>query len=66
METFLVRVWLPPEMGALGPGELHGQVVHVGSGSERPFRDEGELLAFVQSRLEAIASTRTGHTKEVH
>jgi hypothetical protein len=66
METFLVRVWLPPELRALGPTELRGQIVHVGSGSERPFRGEDELVAFVRSRLEVVALSRAGSTEEIH
>jgi hypothetical protein len=46
--------------------ELRGQVVHVGSGTERPFRGEDELVAFVRSRLEVVALSRAVSTEEVY
>jgi hypothetical protein len=50
METFIVRVWVPPSPPE-GEGVLRGVVEHLGSGQKTTFVDDDELLAFLR-RLE--------------
>jgi hypothetical protein len=49
MQTFVVRIWVPPaaEHGLDG---LHGVVEHMGTGRRAPFQDDRELLAFLYER----------------
>ena len=53
VETFVMRVWTPAER-ADDPERyrLRGFIEHVGSGEREPFRGVGELLAFLEARLE--------------
>ena len=62
METFIVRVWVPPESL---PQEqpLRGVVEHLGSATETTFVDEEELLAALRaSRHEPVAANHVGGT----
>jgi hypothetical protein len=54
VETFVIRIWTPAERND-DPHRyrLRGLVEHVGSGERDAFRGAGELLAFLESRLEA-------------
>ncbi len=49
METFIVRVWVPPESSTREP-TLCGVVEHLSSGTETTFVDEDELLAALRSK----------------
>ena len=54
VETFVIRIWTPAERDD-DPQRyrLRGLVEHVGSGERDAFRGAGELLAILESRLEA-------------
>jgi hypothetical protein len=53
VETFVIRIWTPAEL-VDDPERfrLRGLAEHVTSGERRPFRGAGELLAFLEARLE--------------
>jgi hypothetical protein len=51
METFIVRVWVPPDPVGREQ-QLCGVVEHLGSGgNETTFVDEGELLALLRAPI---------------
>ena len=54
METFIVRVWVPPE-SAPKDQPLCGVVEHLGSATETTFVDEEELLAALRMRQAGAA-----------
>ena len=62
METFIVRVWVPPESSP--PGQpLCGVIEHLGSATETTFVDEEELLAALHAtRGEPVAASHGGGT----
>lgn len=47
METFIVRLWVPPSPAERGDA-LRGVVEHLGSGRRTTFVDEDELLTFLR------------------
>lgn len=53
VETFVIRIWTPAERDD-DPERyrLRGLVEHVGSGERDAFRGAGELLAFLDARLD--------------
>jgi hypothetical protein len=53
VETFVIRIWTPAERDD-DPQRyrLRGLVEHIGSGERDAFRGAGELLAFLETRLE--------------
>jgi len=59
VQTFVVRLWTPPEPSPRPPDSLRGIVEHLRSGRKGPFADEEELLAFLRERLgEPVAAHR--------
>jgi hypothetical protein len=55
VETFVIRIWTPAEHDGDPQGYgLRGFVEHVGSGKREAFRGAGELLAFLEVRVEAM------------
>jgi hypothetical protein len=52
METFVLRLWTPagPEPRPRA-GVMRGFIHHVGSGTEKGFRDSAELLASIRGQL---------------
>ena len=54
METFIVRVWTPsPDLAhEIAPGDLRGNVEHVGSRAQAQFRDADDLLEILRRVLE--------------
>ena len=57
METFIVRVWVPP-YASEKEQPLCGVVEHVARGSETTFVDEGELLALLRAPMRETAPVR--------
>jgi hypothetical protein len=57
VETFIVRVWTPSQDLAdeIAPGELRGNVEHVGSQQQAQFRTAGDLLEILRAVLEPAA-----------
>ncbi len=53
VETFVIRIWTPAEQND-DPQRyrLRGFVEHIGSGERDAFRGAGELLAFLELRLD--------------
>jgi hypothetical protein len=53
VETFVINIWTPAEHDD-DPQRyrLRGFVQHIGSGKRDAFRGAGELLAFIEGRLE--------------
>jgi hypothetical protein len=49
METFLLRVWHSSDRDKSPPPGLHGVVLHVGTGWERPFRSCDELVDLLRA-----------------
>jgi hypothetical protein len=47
MQTFVVRVWKPPDESEKTPERLRGVVEHLPSGRSQTFKDDGELLRFL-------------------
>ena len=45
MESYIVRVWVPPDDDAELAGGLRGLVQHLSTGATRTFRTPEELLA---------------------
>ncbi|WP_344311812.1 hypothetical protein [Fodinicola feengrottensis] len=59
MQTFVVRLWRPPEGPNTDPaGGLRGVVEHVPSGAESSFTSEAALLDFVRGCLNPNESAR--------
>lgn len=52
METFVVRIWTPAELDDPERFRLRGRVEHVHSGEQETFRGAGELLGFLEARLD--------------
>jgi hypothetical protein len=53
VETFVVRIWTPAdEVDDPERFRLRGRIEHVHSGEQKTFRGAGELLAFLEARLE--------------
>lgn len=53
VETFVIRVWTPAEcVDDPERFRLRGVAEHVSSGERRAFEGAGELLAFVEARVE--------------
>ena len=52
-ETFVLRLWEPPETVGTDPGSLRGVVRHVRSGHTRPFVGGESLLAFLRAQRHA-------------
>jgi hypothetical protein len=58
METFIVRVWVPP-YSSEKEQPLCGVVEHIAAkGSETTFVDEGELLAMLRAPMREPAPVR--------
>lgn len=52
-ETFVLRLWEPPETAGHPPGVLRGVVRHVRSGHTTPFVGGASLLAFLRAQRQA-------------
>jgi hypothetical protein len=53
VETFVIRIWTPAEhVDDPERFRLRGLAEHIGSGEREAFRRAGELLAFLEARLE--------------
>jgi hypothetical protein len=53
VEAFVIRIWTPAErVDDPERYRLRGFIEHVGSGAREPFRGAGELLEFLETRLE--------------
>jgi hypothetical protein len=53
VETFVIRIWTSSDhLDKPERFRLHGLAEHIGSGDRRPFRGTGELLAFLEARVE--------------
>jgi hypothetical protein len=50
VETYVVQIWIRSDEQAPSRGDVCGFVEHVGSGRREPFRDSGELLAFLETQ----------------
>jgi hypothetical protein len=59
METFIVRVWVPPTSD--GARVLRGVAEHLGSGRTTTFVDESQLLAFLnEAQRKPTAARQVG------
>ena len=56
-ESFVVRLWQPPERSRDGRDALRGVVQHVRSGRSTTFVDGGRLLAFLDEERRGTGST---------
>ena len=56
-ESFVVRLWQPPERSRDGRDALRGVVQHVRSGRSMTFVDGGRLLAFLDEERRGTGST---------
>ena len=59
-QTFVVRVWEPPEPEWGPAGALRGVVEHVQTGASAPFGSAAALLAFLQTAAEGDTSSDGG------
>jgi hypothetical protein len=59
-ETYVLRLWEPPETAGREPGALRGVVRHVRSGRTSPFVDGASLLAFLRAERHAPARSSGG------
>lgn len=59
-ETFVLRLWEPPEAAGHGPGDLRGVVRHVRSGRTTTFVDGESLLELLRAQRRAPGSSSGG------
>jgi hypothetical protein len=52
-ETFVVRLWEPPQAAGIDPGGLRGVVRHARSGRSTTFPDGESLLEFLRAARHA-------------